>query len=1049
MGFTDLFIRRPVLAIVLSLLLLLLGLKAFTSLQLRQYPEVVYPTVNIITAYPGANASLIKGFITTPILNAVTSAEGIEYLTAESNEGISRVSVFLTQDYDIDTALLDLTTKVNKIRSELPSESEDPLIEKMEGIGSDTLQYIAFSSATMTEEQITDYLSKVILPQVSTVEGMGRVDIRGKRSFAMRIWLDPDQMAAHEITPKDIDTALRESNFQSAAGKTQGDLVVFNVTAATGLSTPDQFEKIIIKTEQNSLVRLRDVARVELGAENYNEAIRYSGLRTIFLKTSAAATANPLEVAKRTRQLLPSIEAQLPPTITMDLVFDTTFAIQASIDEVLITLLEASLIVVIVIFLFLGSLRSVLIPVVTIPLSLVGVLMVMLLLGFSVNLLTLLAMVLAIGLVVDDAIVVVENIQRHIEDGSSPMDAALVGAREIAFPVIAMTITLAAVYGPIGFLGGLTGALFTEFAFTLAGAVIISGVIALTLSPMMCSRLLAPETSNHAFVQWLDNFFERLKFRYQETLHSALSYRPVSLVVSAIILASIFFLYQAIPQELAPLEDDGVVYISGAAPLSGNLDYIEKFAKQVEQKSIEIEEWDRSFIWLQQNSLFSLVLLKPWEERERSSKEIGEALRKELADSVAGLQLYTFNVPSLPGAPAGLPMQFVLTSTASEELIYQVALNIVSEARKTGKFVYITQDLKFNKPELKIDIDRDRAGELGISMKDIGSALAVLLGEGNVGRFSVDNRSYKVIPQVDHEFRLKPENLQDYYLRTQTGEMVPLATVVSQTVQASPNKLSQFQQLNSTYIGAMLAPGVTIGEAIEVFEKIAAKSLPEGFSHDYVGQARQFLQEGNVLLMTFGFSFLLIYLVLAAQFESFRDPIIVLISVPMSIFGALVPMALLSSINSIMPGSFAFASLNIYTQIGLVTLIGLISKHGILIVDFANKLQLQGLDPVEAVERAAVMRLRPILMTTAAMVFGVLPLLMASGAGAESRKSIGLVIAAGMSIGTLFTLYIVPSLYALISQSRGAEPHFVGVEVLDAGEPGRGGSNTDAPTKTA
>ncbi len=594
--FTDIFIRRPVLACVLSLLILLLGMKAYSSLQLCQYPEIVYPTINITTTYPGADASLIKGFITTPILNSITSVEGIDYVSAESNDGVSTVTVYLYQDFDVNAALIDITTKVNKIRSELPSASEDPLVEKMEGLGADTLQYIAFSSDTMTEEQITDYLSKVIVPQVSSVEGMGRVGLRGKRSFAMRIWLNSDHMAALGVTPKEIDDSLRNNNFQSAAGTTMGDLVVFNVTADTGLSTPEQFQNIIVKSDKNSFVRLGDVATVELGGKDYNEAIRYNGLRTIFIKTSAAATANPLEVAQRVRALMPFIQQQLPPVLKMDMVFDTTFAIDESIDEVITTLLEASAIVILVIFLFLDSFRSVLIPIVTIPLSLVGVLSVMLLMGFSVNLLTLLAMVLAIGLVVDDAIVVLENIQRHIEEGAEPFQAAIEGAREIAFPVIAMTITLAAVYGPIGFLGGLTGTLFTEFAFTLAGAVIVSGIIALTLSPMMCSRLLRDETVDHWFVKKVDAFFDRLKLRYQETLHSALSYRPVALVFSAGILLSIPFLYMVIPQELAPLEDDGVVYVAGASPLYANLNYTEKFASQAEKEIVKIPERDKSFI---------------------------------------------------------------------------------------------------------------------------------------------------------------------------------------------------------------------------------------------------------------------------------------------------------------------------------------------------------------------------------------------------------------------------------------------------------------------
>lgn len=1013
MRFTDIFIRRPVLAVVLSLLLLLLGLKAFTSLQLRQYPEIVYPTVNITTVYPGASASLVKGFITTPILNAITSVEGVDYLTAETTDGHSLVSVYLTQNYNVDAALIDITTKVNKIRGELPASSEDPLVEKMEGMGADTLQYIAFSSASMTEQQITDYLDKVILPQISTVEGMGRVGMRGQRSFAMRIWLDADNMAAYNITANDIDKALKEGNFQSAAGTTKGELVALSVSADTSLSTPEEFENIIVKSNDDVLVRIRDVATVELGAENYRDSIIFGGQPSIFVKTSAAATANPLEVAERTRKLLPHIEKQLPPQISVKMVLDTTLAIETSINEVVKTLLEASIIVVIVIFLFLGNLRSVIIPVVTIPLSLVSVLMVMLLLGFSVNLLTLLAMVLAIGLVVDDAIVVVENIQRHIEEGATPFNAALDGAREIAFPVIVMTITLAAVYVPIGFLGGLTGTLFTEFAFTLAGAVIISGVIALTLSPMMCSLLLKSNPLNNTVVSRPDAFFNRLNTKYHEYLHSTLTNRSVALVFSSVILISIFFLYRAIPQELAPLEDDGVVYIQGNAPLYANLDYVTKHSEPLEKAILNTEERTGSFIWLREAGIFSLVMLEPWEERERSSKQISDELGQRLQSSVPGLQLYTFNFPALPGAPAGLPMQLAISSTASEEMLYQIGLRVIDEAKKSGKFVYISQGLQINKPELVLEVDRDRAGDLGISMEDIGKTLSILLGEHNVGRFSVDDHSYKVIPQIKEDLRKNPENLQNFYIKTQTNEMVPLTTIVSQRVITKPNKLSQYQQLNTTYIGAMLAPGVTMGEAIETMDDIANRTLPAGFGHDYMGQARQFSEEGNVLLTTFLFSFVLIYLVLAAQFESFRDPVVVLVSVPMSICGALIPMAL------------GAATMNIYTQIGLVTLIGLISKHGILIVDFANKLQEQGLDVFEAVERAAAVRLRPILMTTAAMVFGVLPLLLASGAGAQSRFNIGLVITAGMSIGTLFTLFIVPALYTFIAKSRGSEPHFI------------------------
>lgn len=1019
MHFTDVFIRRPVLACVVSLLILLLGARAFDALQLRQYPEITYPVIAVNTTWPGANAALVKGFVTTPLLNAITSAEGIDYLTATSNEGTSTIQAYLDPGYDVDAAFIEISAKVNKIRGDLPDAADEPLVEKLEALGGDTLQYVAFSSNTLSEEQITDFLSKVIMPQVSTVEGMGRAELRGKRAFAMRIWLDPVRMAALDVTADNVTEALRNNNFLSAAGKTEGRHVVFNVSADTTLNTVEEFERIVVASRDGTLVRLRDVARVSLGAEQTNEVVRYQGKRTVFVKTVASVKANPIEVAHRVRNLLPDLQKQLPPGLEMEIVFDTTEAIQASIDEVVRTLIEASIIVIVVIFLFLGSLRSVLIPVVTIPLSLVGVLFAMLLMDFSVNLLTLLAMVLAIGLVVDDAIVVVENIQRHIEEGQKPLAASLSGAREIAFPVIAMTITLAAVYGPIGFLEGLTGTLFTEFAFTLAGAVIVSGIVALTLSPMMCSRLLRSDELDHGFVRWLDETFEKLKHRYRRILSAALNNRVLGLVFSVIVLAMLAPLYLIIPQELAPHEDDGVVIVTGSGPRYANTDYMVHYTEQAEAVIAQVPERERSFVWLEDNSFFSMLLLKPWGEREHSNKEVQDELIKQLG-GLTGLQLYAYSFPPLPGAPAGLPMQYVLTTTADDRVLFQVAERMVQDARESGLFVYVSQDLKFDKPELRLSVDRDRAGQLGIEMKDLGNVLALLLSEGNVGRFSAEDRSYEVIPQADRSFRFNPADLERYSVRTLSGAMVPLSTVVSQEVRSAPNKLSQYQQLNSTYIGAMPAPGVSMSEALAFFEEASQRQLPDGFDHDYVGQARQYLEEGSKLLVIFAFSFILIYLVLAAQFESFRDPLIVLISVPMSILGALIPMAL------------GATTMNIYTQIGLVTLIGLISKHGILIVDFANRLQTEsGLGLREAVEEAASVRLRPILMTTAAMVFGVIPLLLASGAGAASRFSIGLVITAGMSVGTLFTLFIVPILYTYLGSQRAAAGNEDGLQVSE------------------
>ncbi|WP_372748904.1 efflux RND transporter permease subunit [Litorivivens sp.] len=1010
MNFTDIFIRRPVLATVLSLLLLVSGMKAFTSLQVRQYPEITYPAINVTTVYPGASASLMKGFVTTPVLSALSSAQGISYLTATSTDGTSTVTAFLLPDYDVDSAFLEVSAKINKVKSELPRESENPLVEKMEGATGDILQYISFVSDVMSQEQITDYLSKVVLPEITTIEGVSRAQIRGKRTFAMRIWLDSDRMASLGISTQDVESALARNNYQSAAGKIEGEFVRISVTADTDLNTVEEFNDIVIRGDGQTLIRLRDIARVELGAEHYRDVIRYGGKRTVFLQTTAAAAANPVEVAENVRQALPQLEKQLPPELKMEVVFDTTVSIERSINEVLKTLVEASAIVVLVILIFLGNLRSVLVPVVTIPLSLIGVMVLMLMMGFSLNLLTLLAMVLAIGLVVDDAIVVLENIQRHMEEGESRYQASLKGAREIAFPVIAMTFTLAAVYGPVGFLEGLTGALFTEFAFTLAAAVVVSGVVALTLSPMMCSRMLPEQLEVGRFARGVNSVLDGLTQLYLRALDEAIKMRWLTVMFCGIILACIYFLYDSIAQELAPQEDDGVVVVTGVGPIDANADYMEKYVAQAEKPIAAIPERERSFFWVSDSSVFSLVLLSEWENRERSAKEIQDSLLADL-NKVTGLQLYTYNFPPLPGAASGLPMQYVLTSTLSDELLFQVANRIREEAQASGLFTYVSQDLKFNKPELVLSIDRSIAGEMGVSMEAIGQTLSTYLGEANSGRFSVEERSYKVIAQADTQFRLNPEAMNNYYVPAANGTMVPLSTFVTTTLRASPNKLSQFQQLNATYIGAMLAPGVSMGQAVDYFDELSGRVLPDGFSHDYMGQSRQFLDEGNVLVATFGFSVLLIYLVLAAQFESFRDPIIVLISVPMSICGALIPLAV------------GLSTMNIYSQIGLITLIGLISKHGILIVDFANNLQeSEGLSIREAAKRAAAVRLRPILMTTAAMVFGVLPLLTATGAGAESRYSIGLVITAGMSIGTVFTLFAVPVLYTFFARVRKPDP---------------------------
>jgi len=1008
MNFTDVFIKRPVLASVVSIALLILGIRAFDALDLREYPEITYPAVNISTSYPGASADLIQGFITAPLQQAVATADGIDYIEATSNQSLSYVTAYLRPDIDVNDAFVEITAKVAKIRKQLPREADDPIVSKASGRGSDTLMYLSFSSDQMSPTQITEYLERVVRPVLSTVPGVGEAELRGQRNFAIRVWLDAERMAAFKLSATDINSAIRANNFQSAAGTLKNNSTLLEVSAVTAISSVEDFEGLIVKQQGDTLIRLRDVARIELGAENYSSLVNVNGKQSTFISIVPAAGANPLNVGKRVKDLLPDIEHQLPEGMSLSITFDSSATIQHSIEEVVKTIFEAALIVIVIIFLFLGSLRSVLIPVVTIPLSLIGALLLMLPLGFSVNLLTLLALVLAIGLVVDDAIVVVENIQRHIDEGMQPFEASLLGAREIAIPVIAMTVTLAAVYAPIGLLGGLTGALFTEFAYTLAGAVIVSGIVALTLSPMMCSKLLRSDDGEHPFVKKLDRAFEALKHRYQGLVHLTLQNRPVMVLFSAAVLTSIVFLFMAIPQELAPDEDNGGVYVTGTGPLNSNFDYTLKYSKQIEKLMYQVPEVDGGFIVsgaFGENSLFGIASLVPWSERKLSAMELEQVLNAKF-NQVAGMRVNAFLMSSLPGQSPDFPVKFVVSSTASYELIDQISREIVSEARESGLFVYVDSSLKFNRPQLRVNIDRNKAAEMGIDMSSLGETLSTFLGESQSSRFELDGRSYEVILQAEDQDRLLPSNLNNYYVNTKSGEAVALSTFTTQDLQVKANSMTEFQQLRSTTIGAMMAPTLSIADGIKFFEDAGRRLLPKGFSYDFVGESRQFITEGNKLIATFILSFILIYLVLAAQFESFTDPLIVLISVPMSVCGALIPLAL----------GAPDLTMNIYTQIGLLTLIGLISKHGILIVDFANRLQqTEGLDVFAAVEKAAAVRLRPILMTTAAMVFGVIPLLIASGPGAESRFNIGLVIVSGMSIGTLFTLFVVPTMYSFFA----------------------------------
>ena len=1008
MRFTDIFIKRPVLSLVVSMLILLLGLRAAFELPIRQYPKLSNTVVNVTTVYPGASADLIQGFITTPLEQAVASAEGVDYITSSSVQGTSTIQVFIKLNFDPNQALTEVLAKVNSVRYLIPRESNDPIVTKSTG-QTTSVMYLGFSSEELSGSAISDYLTRVVQPVLSTVDGVAAANILGGQTFAMRIWLNPEKMAGRNVSPADVAAAISANNFQSAAGQAKGYFIVSNVTTNTGLTDVNQFKRMIVKAKDGGFVRMEDIATVELAAQSTDASVAFNGERAIFIGVDATPQGNPLNIVKGVRALFPDLERNLPPSMKMKVAYDSTKFIQSSIDEVEHTLGEAVLIVIVVIFLFLASLRSVIIPVVTIPLSLIGVCTMMLALGFSINLLTLLAMVLAIGLVVDDGIVVVENIHRHLEEGRAPVQAALQGAREIVGPVISMTITLAAVYAPIGFLGGLTGSLFREFAFTLAGSVIVSGVIALTLSPMMCSVLLRSAEEGR-FARIVNRVFGAMTRWYGRQLDRSLDYRPVTALFAVTILGLVGFLYMHTSKELAPEEDQGIVFSITKAPKYANIDYINFYTDKLDKVFQKFPETDLRFVLNGINGPqggFAGMLLKPWDERTRSSIKLKPLVQAELS-KIEGINAFAFNLPALPGGPGGLPVQMVISSTSGFQAVYEQMAKLKDAARKSGIFIVSDSDLEFNQPVVKVWINRSKASDLGITMQSIGNTLAVLLGGNYINRFNLEGRSYQVIPQVPRDKRLSPDSLSGYYVATAAGQQVPLSTVVTIETATDPNSLTHFNQLNSATFSAVPMPGVTVGQAVDFLEK-QAKNLPSGFSHDYLADARQYVQEGNQLAITFGFALIIIFLVLAAQFESLRDPLVIMISVPMAIVGALIPLF------------FGLATMNIYTQVGLLTLVGLITKHGILMVEFANELQLkEGVDRRTAIETSARIRLRPILMTTAAMVTGLIPLLTASGAGAASRFSIGLVVVAGMSIGTLFTLFVLPAVYTVIATDHQA-----------------------------
>ena len=1003
MRFTDHFIRRPVLAIVASALLLILGTQAGVRLPLRHFPEVEKSLIVVNTAYPGASARTVQGFVSDPLQRRITAAKGVEYMTSENTPGLSTINVHVRLGEDTAEVVNEVIAKINEAKYELPREAEDPLVTTT--FGGDAMMYIGFTSGQMSQQQIIDYVVRVIQPALATLEGVGRAVTLSRGEFAMRVWLDPARMAAFSVTTADVNDALREGNFISAAGTTQGELVRASVDARTDIQRPEDFGSIVVRQEGERRVLLSDVARLEMASADYDTAAYSSGVPAVFLSITGAPDANPLAVARRVKEALPRMEAELPADLMMKLDSDASIFIEEAIDEVTATLLEAAIIVMLVILLFLGSPRVVLIPLAAIPLSLAGVLFPVWLMGFSLNTLTLLALVIAIGLVVDDAIVVVENVHRHIEEGMPPRDAALQGAREVALPVIAMTLTLAAVYAPISFLGGLTGVLFSEFALTLAGAVVVSGIVALTLSPMLCAYALKDRAHQGAAADWLDARFAALNRAYRARLSQCLDNRGAVLLFAAVILASLPLLFALAQEELAPEEDTSSIFMVGQAPDYASLDYTNRFLDQIVSIWKQFPEVRISWQVNSPGQLFGGLELHEWGERERTQQEV-QAEVQRLFNDVSGLEMFTFGWSAMPGTDSGLPVNFVIAGVGDYRELDRISEAVLQKARQSGLFAFVNKSLRYSRPEVAVNIDRDLAARLGISMQDIGDALQIMLGEAETNRFSIAGRSYKVIPQAAPGFRLSKEWLARYYLRASSGDLIPLSTLIDLDHRVEPNKLTQYQQLNSVNIQAMMLPPNSLGGGLAFLAAALEEAAPTGYRAGYEGESRRFIEERETFAGLFAVSLLFIFLVLAAQFNSFRDPFVVLVAVPLSIFGAVVPLAL------------GWATLNIYTQIGLLTLIGLISKHGILIVDFANHRTAAGMERRAAVLEAATLRLRPILMTTFATVLGVLPLLLAEGAGANGRFAIGLTITAGMLIGTLFTLFVLPTFYLPLPQAR-------------------------------
>ena len=1019
MKFTDIFIRRPVLAVSISLLIIILGLQAISKLAVREYPKMTTTVIQVSTVYPGADANLIQAFVTSKIEEAVAQADNVDYMSSSSRPSSSSITVKMKLNTDPNAALADVLAKVNSVRSELPSGIEDPTVTS--STGGSGIMYISFRSNKLDASQVTDYIQRVVKPQFFTVEGVASVDIFGASEYALRIWLDPQKMAAQNLSATQVMSALSSNNVQTAAGNDNGFYVVYKNKVDTTTKSVDELSKLIVYSNGDKLVRLRDIADIELNKSSDNARAVANGSDSVVLAVNPTSSANPLTVAEKILPLYESIKNNLPDAIQTDILYDRTVAINNSIEEVVKTIIEATIIVLVVITMFIGSFRAILIPVITIPISLIGVIMMLQTLDFSINLMTLLALILAIGLVVDDAIVVLENVDRHIKLGETPFRAAIIGTREIAVPVISMTIALIAVYSPMALMGGITGTLFKEFALTLAGAVFISGIVALTLSPMMTSKLLKDHSAPSKLEERVNRTLTKVNNAYAYVLDLVMANRKCMVFFAAIIFATLPIMFKSLSSELTPTEDKGAFLAIGSAPSNVNVDYVQAAMAPYQKILTDTDEVQFAMTISgvpSTNQSLNVVTLKDWKDRSRSQAQVLAELNTK-AKGIPEVSVSGFAFPEIETGEQGPPIGFVISTSKGYEDLANVAGKFLEAMQKSGKFVYSSLDLKFDTAQMHIKIDREKAGTYGITMKQISATLGSFLSAATVERVDIDGRAYKIISQVKREDRLSPQSWDNYYVSAANGTSVPLSSLVSMTLEPQPSSLPRFSQLNSAVISAVPMPGSSIGDAIQWLKDSSKELLPQGYNYDFKGEARQLVQEGNALAVTFVLAVVIIFLVLAIQFESIRDPMVIMISVPLAISGALLALNAFGFVGK------AGATLNIYSQVGLITLVGLITKHGILMCEVAKEEQLNhGKNRIEAITEAAKVRLRPILMTTAAMIAGLVPLLYATGAGAVSRFSMGIVIVSGLAVGTLFTLFVLPVIYSYVASEHKPLPEF-------------------------